>query len=177
MAGMSMNRAIHGAVRRDLTHHHEGEHRIAWPALQKVGVAPELLTALDAEHDVMAAALADARAALEVLTRSPGAPEASAALGAMQNLRQVTVAHLEHEEAEIEPVYLANQQAPEIKAMGKEFAKVSPARGGRFFAWVLDGASPEERAAVTGEVPGPVLTVLTTVFGRGYRKRVAPVWR
>jgi len=209
MAGMSMNRAIHGAVRRDLTrfitaleafrpgdaaraqqlsrawanfddqltHHHEGEHRIAWPALQKVGVAPELLTALDAEHDVMAAALADARAAVEALTRSPGAPEASAALGAMQNLLQVTEAHLEHEEAEIEPVYLANRDAPEIKAMGKEFAKVSPARGGRFFAWVLDGASPEERAAVTGEVPGPVLAVLTTVFGRGYRKQVAPVWR
>src|SRR5215207_6067196 len=132
MAGMSMNRAIHGAVRRDLTrfitaleafrpgdasraqqlsrawanfddqltHHHEGEHRIAWPALQKVGVA------------------------LELLTRSPGAPEASAALGAMQNLRQVTVAHLEHEEAEIEPVYLANREAPQIKAMAKEFAKV-----------------------------------------------------
>jgi hypothetical protein len=95
----------------------------------------------------------------------------------MQNLRQVTDAHLEHEEAEIEPVYLANRDAPEIKAMGKQFAKVSPARGGRFFAWVLDGASPEERAAVTGEVPGPVLAVLTTVFGRGYRKQVAPVWR
>ena len=209
MAGMSMNKAIHGAVRRDLTrfitaleafrpgdgaraqqlarawenfddqltHHHEGEHRIAWPALQKVGVAPELLTALDAEHDVMAAALADARAALGGLTRSPQAAEAATALGALRNLREVTEAHLQHEEAEIEPVYLARREAPEIKAMGKEFAKVNPARGGRFFAWVLDGASQEERAAVTGEVPGPVLTLLTTVFGRGYRKQVAPVWR
>ena len=37
-------------------------------------------------------------------------------------------------------------------------------------------AFPEERAAVIGEVPGPVLSVLTTVFGRGYRKDVAPVW-
>ena len=209
MAGMSMNKAIHGAVRRDLTrfitaleafppgdgaraqqlaaawenfddqltHHHEGEHRIAWPALQKVGVAPDLLTALDTEHDVMAAALADSRAAIEGLTRSPGAAEAATALGAMRNLRDVTEAHLQHEEAEIEPVYQARRDTPELKAMGKEFAKVSPARGGRFFAWVLDGASPEERAAVTGEVPGPVLTLLTTVFGRGYRKRVAPVWR
>ena len=209
MAAMSMNRAIHGAVRRDLTrfitaleafragdgaraqqlarawanfddqltYHHEGEHRIAWPALQKVGVSPDLLTALDAEHDVMAAALADSRAAIEALTRSPGAAEASAALAALRNLQQVTDAHLEHEEAEIEPVYLAQRDTPEIRAMGKEFAKVSPARGGRFFAWVLDGASPEERAAVTGEVPGPVLTILTTVFGRGYRKQVAPVWR
>ena len=209
MASMSMNTAIHGAVRRDLTrfitalevfrpgdgaraqqlarawanfddqltHHHEGEHRIAWPALQQVGVSRELLTALDAEHDVMAAALADTRTSIEALTRSPGAPEASAALGAMQVLREVTEAHLEHEEAEIEPVYLAERESPAIKAMGKEFAKVSPARGGRFFAWVLDGASPAEREAVTAEVPGPVLTVLTTVFGRGYRKHVAPVWR
>lgn len=204
-----MNKAIHGAVRRDLnrflaaletfpagdtvraqqltrawenfedqlTHHHEGEHRIAWPALQKVGVDPGLLTAMDAEHDVMAAALADARDAVGSLTRSPGEAEATTALAAMRTLQEVTVAHLGHEESEIEPVYLAKRDTPEIKAMGKQFAKVSPARGGRFFAWVLDGASPEERAAVTGEVPGPVLTVLTTVFGRGYRKDVAPVWR
>ena len=40
--------------------------------------------------------------------------------------------------------------------MGRAFGKVSPARGGRFFAWVLDGASPDERAAVTqrGARPG-----------------------
>jgi hemerythrin-like domain-containing protein len=209
MAEMSMNKAIHGAVRRDLnrflaaletfpagdtvraqqlarawenfddmlTQHHEGEHRIAWPALQKVGVDPGLLTAMDAEHDVMAAALADARDAVGALTLSPGQAEATTALAAMRTLQEVTVAHLDHEEAEIEPVYLAKRDDPEIKAMGKQFAKVSPARGGRFFAWVLDGATPEERAAVTGEVPGPVLTVLTTVFGRGYRKDVAPVWR
>jgi len=44
-------------------------------------------------------------------------------------------------------------------------------------AWVLDGASPQERAAGSGEVPGPVLAVLTTVFDRGYRKQVAAVWR
>jgi len=209
MAEMSMNKAIHGAIRRDLTrfvtaletfppgdtgrsqqlgrawenfddlltHHHEGEHRIAWPALQKVGVDPGVLTAMDAEHDVMAAALADARDAVGALTRSPGEAEAATALAAIRTLQEVTVAHLDHEEAEIEPVYLAKRDAPEIKAMGKQFAKVSPALGGRFFAWLLDGASPEERAAVTGEVPGPVLTVLTTVFGRGYRKNVASVWR
>jgi hypothetical protein len=53
---------------------------------------------------------------------------------------------------------------------------VSPARGGRFFAWLLDGAGPDERAAVSGTVPGPVLKLLTGIFGRGYRKNVAPVW-
>ena len=61
--------------------------------------------------------------------------------------------------------------------MGRAFGKVSPARGGRFFAWVLDGASPEERAAVTREVPGPVVTIIGGIFGRGYRKNVASLWR
>ena len=35
--------------------------------------------------------------------------------------------------------------------MGKEFGKVGPVKGGRFFAWVLDGASPDERAAIAHE--------------------------
>ena len=174
MAQMSMNKAIHGAFRRDLdrfiaalgsfppgdatraqqlatawenfdaqlTDHHEGEHRIAWPALQSIGVSPDLLATMDSEHDVMAAALADARDAIGALTRTAGAEEAANALAAMEALKQVTVAHLDHEESEIEDVYLSNRNTPEMKAMGRQFGKVSPAKGGRFFAWVLDGASP-----------------------------------
>jgi hypothetical protein len=60
--------------------------------------------------------------------------------------------------------------------MGKKFAKVSPARGGRFFAWLLDSASPAERDSISKTVPGPVLKIITAVFGRGYRKNIAPVW-
>lgn len=209
MAEMSMNKVIHGAVRRDLdrfiaalrafapgdlararqlekawsnfdeqlTYHHEGEHAIAWPALESVGVSRDLLTSLDTEHETMAAALRETRSAMGELAKRAGAEEADAALAAVQRLQAVTVAHLDHEEAEIEPVYLAKRDTPEIKAMGKAFARVSPSRGGRFFAWVLDGASAEERAAVTDEVPGPVLTVIGGVFGRGYRKDVGSVWR
>jgi hypothetical protein len=209
MTEMSMNKAIHGAFRRDLdrfiaalsafppgdaarahqlgtawanfddqlTHHHEGEHTIAWPALQEMGVSKDLLATMDAEHDVMAAALAEARTAMQALTRTAGVEEANAALAAVRELKSVTVAHLDHEEAQIEQIYLTKRDSPEMKAMGRAFGKVSPARGGRFFAWVLDGASPEERAAVTREVPGPVLRIIGGIFGRGYRKDVAPVWR
>ena len=209
MSEMSMNKAIHGAVRRDLdrfiaalsafppgdltraqqlgaawanfddqlTHHHEGEHTTAWPALQAIGVSKELLATMDAEHESMAAALAATNTAMGPFTQTAGAEEARAALVAFQTLQAVTVAHLDHEEAEIEDVYLTNRDTPELKAMGKAFAKVSPASGGRFFAWLLDGASPDERAAVTREVPGPVLSVISGIFGRGYRKNVAPVWK
>ncbi len=209
MTEMSMNKAIHGAFRRDLTrfvnalssfppgdlsradqlatawenlddqlsHHHTGEHEIAWPALVAVGVSRDLLAEMDAEHDTMAAALAEARGGIQALARTAGHEEAQAALAAMQRLQTATVTHLDHEEREIEQVYLSKRDTPEIQAMGRAFGKVSPARGGRFFAWVLDGASPDEQAAVTGTVPGPVLAIINGVFGRGYRKNVAPVWR
>jgi hemerythrin-like domain-containing protein len=208
MAEMSMNKAIHGAFRRDLTRfmsalssfppgdvkrgnqlaaawsnfddqlteHHKGEHEIAWPALTAVGASPTLLASLDAEHDSMAAAIVDVRAAVPALERAASTDDVSTARAAFERLEAVTVAHLEHEEAELEPLYLEKKDTPEIKAMGRAFGKVSPARGGRFFAWVTNGASPEEMAAIKRDVPGPVLTIIGGIFGRGYRKDIATVW-
>jgi hypothetical protein len=42
---------------------------------------------------------------------------------------------------------------------------------------VQDGATAEQLAALRGSVPGPVLTIITGLFGRSYRQDVAPVWR
>jgi hemerythrin-like domain-containing protein len=160
-----------------LIRHHEGEHEIAWPALEKVGVSHDILTQMDAEHDTMAAALANVRGAMAALRGSASGADATTALSAMQELQRVTVLHFDHEEAEIEPIYLEKQDSPEMKAMGREFAKVGPVQGGTFFAWALDGASPQESAAITGNIPKPVLILISGVFGRSYRKSVAPVWR
>jgi len=161
----------------ELTYHHEGEHETAWPALQAVGVSPELLTTLDAEHDAMAAALTETASAMGGLRASASAEDAAAAHASFERLQEVTVAHLDHEEAELEPVYQANRDSPEIKEMGKKFSKVSPARAGRYFAWLTDGAGPEEMSSIRATVPGPVLTIISGVFGRGYRREIAPVWR
>jgi hypothetical protein len=161
---------------RQLTDHHEGEHEIAWPALESVGVSRETIEQMDAEHDTMAAALTQARTAMTALVKSPEQWQISAALATMQQLREVTVTHLDHEEREIEPVYLANAEGPEMKEMGKKFSRTGPAKAGVFFAWILDGIQPEARQALTGNIPTPVLKILTGVFGRSYRKQVAPVW-
>ena len=206
---MSMNKVIHGAVRRDLdrfegalatfpagnqqradqlatawenfdwqlTNHHEGEHEIAWPALQRVGVTTEMIAQMDAEHDVMAVALEQARSAMSSLQASPGAGEAETALAAIRRLKEVTNTHLDHEEQELEPIYLEKQEEPAIKEMGKKFSKVSPSRAGRYFAWLTDGAGPEEMASIRATVPPPVLKVITGIFGRGYRREVAPTWQ
>jgi hemerythrin-like domain-containing protein len=156
---MSMNTAIHGAVRRDLarfldaldrfrdgdraraeqlatawanfdnqlTRHYEGEHETAWPALQAVGVGQELITQMDEEHERLGQALASAGKAIAALRISASGSDAAAAREAIATLQTVAVEHLNHEEAEIEPIYLAKRDDPAIKAMGRQFAKVGPA--------------------------------------------------
>jgi len=206
---MSMNKVIHGAIRRDLdrfegalttfragdreraqqlhvawenfdrqlTDHHEGEHEIAWPALEKVGVTREMLDQMDAEHATMAEALANSRSAMAALVSNPESGEAEAALVAIRRLKDVTVTHLEHEEQQIEPVYLEQHDSPPIKEMGKQFAKAGPSKAGPFMAWITDGASPEMQEGLKANVPRPVVAVMAGVFGRSYRKNVAPVWK
>ena len=117
-----------------LTDHHEGEHEIAWPALESVGVTRETIAQMDAEHETMAAALAEARTAMSSLSSTAGQGEAETALSALMHLRDVTVEHLDHEEREIEPIYLANAEGPEMKEMGKKFSRTSPAKAGVFFS-------------------------------------------
>jgi hypothetical protein len=95
----------------------------------------------------------------------------------MDDLRVATLRHLDHEEAEIESFLVEHADHPEIKAMGREFGKRSPQFAGNFFAWVTDGATPQQQAAFKENVPGPVFAVMNTVWGRGYRKEIAPVWR
>ena len=160
-----------------LTKHHEGEHEIAWPALAKIGVTQQTIDQMDAEHEVMAERLAAARSAMTALRSDPSAANSGTARTAMDELRTVTTEHLDHEEREIEPVYLAKHDDPVVKEMGKKFAKVGPKEGGVFFAWMLDKTDPEAEATIRGQVPGPVLAILTKVFGRSYTTQVAPVWR
>jgi len=206
MATQSMNRVIHGAFRRDLerfdraltqlsdsdaaraaqirtawqnfdgqlVRHHTGEHDIAWPALASVGVSADVLAQMDAEHDEMVGALENARKAMGALG-SAGA--ASTAREAVSALRGVMLAHLDHEEAVLEQVYLDNAATPEMKAMGRKFAKESPVVSGVFFAWIQDGASAEELASLKATVPAPVLVLLPLIFGRSYGRNVAPAWR
>ena len=204
---MSMNRVIHGAFRRDLdrfvsaldafpdgdaaraaalgrawanfdaqlTHHHHGEHETAWPHLERAGITRDVLDQMDAEHEVMAGALEIAREEMNGLVRDPSRHRAEVAREAMVDLRVATLTHLDHEERELEAFYVHHADHPEVKAMEGEFRKQSPAVGGTFFAWILDGITPDARAAIA--VPGPVLGLLTGIFGRGYRRDVAPVWR
>jgi hemerythrin-like domain-containing protein len=160
-----------------LTDHHEGEHEIAWPAMRAIGVSDASIQSFDAEHDEMAKELAHSRAAMSALAASATRADAETAAAAIRTLGEVTTTHLDHEETLTEPALAEHDGSPAVKEMGRKFSRRSGlAKAGTFFAWMEDGATPEEKAALRESVPGPVLAIIGSIFGRRYRKEVAPVW-
>ena len=160
-----------------LTKHHEGEHEIVWPALASVGVGQQMIDQMDAEHEVMAERLSAARASMTALRAAPTAANARTAHTAMGELKTVTTEHLDHEERELEPVYQAKKDDPAIKEMGRKFSKVPPKEGGVFFAWLTDGINADAQASINATIPAPVRAIVSGLFGRSYKKDIAPVWR
>jgi hemerythrin-like domain-containing protein len=160
-----------------LTEHHEGEHEIAWPAMKAIGIAEPTIAAFDAEHEEMAADLAATRETMATLRRTSSRADADVAAAAMARLQTTTVTHLDHEEQETESALIRYEGDPAMKEMGKKFSRrTGPAKAGIFFAWMQDGATAEERSALAANVPRPVIAVIGGIFGRRYRKDVAPVW-
>lgn len=160
-----------------LTEHHEGEHEIAWPALEAIGIAGPTIAIFDAEHEQMAADLASTRDAMSTLRRTATHADAELAAAAMQRLQATTVNHLDHEEQETEPLWSQHEGEPVLKEMTKGFSRrMGVAKAGAFFAWLQDGATADEKAALNAQVPRPVLATIGGLFGRRYRKEVASVW-
>jgi hemerythrin-like domain-containing protein len=162
---------------QELDNHHHGEHDIAWPALRAVGVQQSLLDEMDAEHEALAAALKTTADAFNALVKEPSAVNAAAARTAVTALTHVADEHMRHEERDLERVCADKQDTPEIKAMGRKFAKRNVFLSGDFFAWLENGATAEEKAALRRMVPPPIIAIFKNVFGQRYRRAVAPVWR
>jgi hemerythrin-like domain-containing protein len=161
-----------------LDHHHHGEHDIVWPALRSYGFDTAVLEQMDAEHELMAAALEEAGRAIRALAGTPDAEGRDRALRAVRRLHEVTVPHLEHEERELEPLlqgpFADSEQAAE---MNKRLRAGGPQRAGTMLSWLADGAGPAETGALHGIVPAPARLLLMTLLGRSYRREVASVWR
>ncbi|HEU0103769.1 MAG TPA: hemerythrin domain-containing protein [Mycobacteriales bacterium] len=160
-----------------LHEHHEGEHETVFPALAALGIAGSTLETFDTEHEAMATDLASAAAAMQRLSGSAGRADADAAAAAVRQLQVTTLTHLDHEEQETEGPLAEQHDSPVVRQLGKAMrSRMSLAEAGTFLAWLQDGATAQERAALRQGIPGPVVTVLGGLFGRGYRRDVAPTW-
>ena len=90
-------------LRRELTHHHEGEDSHIWPMLANAGVDGGLLSDMESEHHAMAEALSQTGAAMTSLALSGTAADAAAARASVVRTQAVVERHLSHEESELEP--------------------------------------------------------------------------
>jgi hemerythrin-like domain-containing protein len=160
-----------------LHQHHDDEETIFWPAFTTLGVDPQLVEALDGEHDRMSAALVGAEAAMKLFTSDPSQVNLDGARNAVAELQVVLDQHLEHEERDLEPWAAERKKSPEIKKAQVAVRTAHKGGTGTFVAWLQDGATPDDLAGLKREIPGPVLAVLTAIPGRRYRKEIAPIWK
>jgi hemerythrin superfamily protein len=161
---------------RELTHHHESEDAMIWPFLLSRGVDADLMRAMEDEHAAMKKALADVSDAIDTVVVDPTAARAGQAADVVARSSAVVNAHLDHEERDVEPLLEAHEDDPEWKAVAKKLRPQRISDVGAALAWMQDGAGERERAGLRANIPGPVLSVVTTVFGRRYRREVAPTW-
>jgi hemerythrin-like domain-containing protein len=159
-----------------LHHHHQDEETIFWPAFRELGADESLTSDLGGEHARMLSALEHADEVVRRLSTDPSAAQVSAARAAVGELGEVLHDHLAHEERDLEPWAAARKDTPQMKAAATEVRKAHKGEAGTFVAWLLDGAAPEDAAALRREIPGPVVSVLNAVPGRHYRRTVASVW-
>ncbi|NLX00314.1 MAG: hemerythrin domain-containing protein [Actinomycetales bacterium] len=161
-----------------LHHHHVTEEKHVLPALTALGVPAEVTGHVASEHADMVRALAAADSAMADYRRAPDEGTLDAARRAVAMAAKVTVRHLDHEEQEVEPLLTELHDTPEWQAAEKQIRKEQPLRvTGAFLAWLNDGLAPEARAALDQQIPRAVQSVLMTIFGRRYRKDIAPVLR
>lgn len=161
-----------------LHHHHTSEDTLVWPFLKSLDEVPaETLEQMVAEHEAMASAIEAATRAIDALVAAPGLNAAETAADAVGRAYEVTDLHLVHEESSITAVIEAHASSRQWKATERQLRKRPLGQTGEFFAWLQDGASPEEQHSLNAIVPGAVRFVLPRLFGRAYAREVAPVWR
>lgn len=160
-----------------LTHHHEQEDALVWPYLREQGVDPGLLSTMESEHQGLSAALRAGTDAVAGVVANPTKAGAGIAAGVVAESGAVIARHFEHEERDIEPQIRQRAQDPGWKAIEKKFREGGLTRAGTLLAWLQDGGSPKAQTALKKTIPPPVLFVFSRVFGRGYHRDVAPVWR
>jgi hypothetical protein len=114
---------------------------------------------------------------MKALRSSPTADNASAARESLAAFGVILNEHLVHEERDLEPFAATHLKgSPQGKIAQTAVRKAQKGNAGTFFAWLSDGAGPDERAALAKQVPAPVLFLLRAIGGRDYRRRIAPVW-
>ena len=160
--------------KRQLHLHHTAEDAIVWPALRErltdSDHAQSVLDAMEAEHqqiDPLLAAVDDAfsRAA-------EGRPSDVRAIGeAADALATSLTGHLAHEERDGLPLIGLALTSAEWRGVGFAIVRKNGlSAGGEMFAWLADGADPDQAAAAIGTLPPPARLAYRAIWRPRYNR-------
>ncbi|MFI1990668.1 hemerythrin domain-containing protein [Actinoplanes sp. NPDC020271] len=162
-----------------LREHHEAEDELLWPALRaRVPLETELIDAMEAQHMVIAASVADLESTLPAWAATARADERADLVQQLNTLEKALTEHLALEESEVLPLIhqhltVAEWLAPQHHAMahGPSSLKAKLLLAGA----VLEDASPREQTWFLGVMPPPA-RVMWRLFGaRQYASHVRAV--
>jgi hypothetical protein len=159
--------------------HHHGEDAGLWPLVRdRCAGAAALVDAMEADH-ARIAPLVDACATAARQYGTEVSDEARLALlGALEQLGDVLLPHLQREEDEAMPLASVAVSAAEWHAIDQQYfiKPKSLAELGLEGHWLLDGLDAERSQVVVHQVPPIPRLVLLHGFARRYRRRAAVCW-
>jgi hemerythrin HHE cation binding domain-containing protein len=158
--------------KRQLHLHHTAEDTVVWPALRQrlshSEHAQSVLDAMEEEHkqiDPLLAAVDNSFA--DTGTRGLG--------DATDALVTSLTGHLSHEERDGLPLIGVALTVAEWRGVGFKIARVSGlSAAGEMFAWIADGAGPEQAAAAIGTLPPPARVIYRALWKPRYAR--TPRW-
>jgi hypothetical protein len=158
--------------KRQLHLHHTAEDTVVWPTLRQrlahSDHAQSVLDEMEAEHqmiDPLIAAVDDA------FGDESGPPPAAGAAAATNALTTSLSRHLTHEERDGLPLIGVALTATEWRRAGIKIARRSGlSDAGEMFAWIADGADPEQAAAAVGTLPPPARLVYRAIWRPRYQR-------
>jgi iron-sulfur cluster repair protein YtfE (RIC family) len=163
--------------KRQLDIHHTAEDELIWPALSGRLAHSEnalsVLEAMEEEHKQVDPLLAAVDSAFASTAGDPADNPADGGgrLGeVIDPLVSSLTSHLAHEERDALPLIGAALTAAEWRRVGRKIATKNLSNGSELFAWMLDGAAPEQVAAAVGTLPPPVRLLYRGVWKRRYNR-------
>jgi Hemerythrin HHE cation binding domain len=161
--------------------HHHAEEAVIYPALlERDPSFAEADGQLEGQHQVLADRLQVARESLTGLAAAGGGgrwePEREEAAKAAVALKAIVDTHTRNEEAVAFPCYAAHFSAAEYAGLNKQACKLVGLRSFVFAGpWVLDHASPDERAELLGEQPLLLRVLYRLALRPHYQRLVRPL--
>jgi hypothetical protein len=151
------------AFRAQLENYHSAEDNDLWPVLRGQLSNPGDLASVEAMVDEHRH-ISPALAGVDAALRGGGELAAPVEL-----LSAVVLDHLAHEEREVFPLIEHHLTQAQWRAfLHKERSRRSPRQRPEFLAWILDDAAEHDAAAVLAEMPPPARLVYRRVLGPRY---------